>query len=74
MEAFMVALGLIIIMFASVVLSISTYFVKKADTDCNSATFCDALFATGKYQYMVPGVFWMFLIILVLVISIIAWR
>ena len=70
----MVALGLITIMFAAVILSILTYFVKKANTDCNSATFCDALFATGKYQYMVPGVFWMFLIILVLVISIIAWR
>lgn len=74
METFMVALGLIIIMFAAVVLSILTYFVKKADTDCNSATFWDVLFATGKYQYMVPGMFWMFLIILILVISVIAWR
>lgn len=74
MEAFMVALGLIIIMFAAVVLSILTYFVKKVNTDCNSDSFCDVLFATGKYQYMVPGVFWMLLIILVLVISIIAWR
>jgi hypothetical protein len=70
----MVALGLILIMFAAVVLSISTYFVKKADIDCNSNTFWDVLFATGKYQYMVPGVFWIFLIILILVISVIAWR
>ena len=57
----MVALGLITIMFA-------------VSTDCNSDTFWDVLFATGKHQYMVPGVFWIFLIILILVISVIAWR
>lgn len=74
METFMVALGLIIIMFAAIALSILTYLVKKVNTDCNSDTFCDVLFATGKHQYMVPGVFWIFLIILILVISVIAWR
>ena len=69
----MVILGLLIIMFASIILSLLTYFVKKADIDCNSDTFCDVLFATGKYRNMVPGTFWILLIITIIVISIAAW-
>lgn len=68
------ALGIILILFAAVTFSILTYFVKKAVIDDNSATFGDALFATGMYKHSVPGVFWVFLLIIVVVISVICWR
>lgn len=76
MEIYMdlLALGIILILFAAVTFSILTYFVKKADIDDSSATFWDSLFATGKYKHSVPGVFWMFLLINVVVISVIYWR
>lgn len=66
--------GLIAIMFCAVVFSLLAYFVKKLDVDSNSATFLDSMFATGKYRNNVPGIFWVFLWITAIIISIVYWR